>query len=127
MSKIKLNCWGMFFFLSSAISVPSAAFAHHSFAMFDPKKEITLEGTVVDFQWTNPHAWIELSVNENGTQVKYSLECSSPNVMARRGWSRKALSPGDKVKIVMRPLRDGDRGGQMLRVIFSDGRSMENT
>ena len=79
--------------LLSAFSclVAGSAFAHHSFAMFDRSKETTLVGVVQDFQWTNPHSWIELDVpNENGSIDKWSIELNSPNNSPRQGWHSTA-------------------------------------
>jgi hypothetical protein len=74
--------------------------AHHSFAMFDQRQIMTLEGTVTEFQWTNPHAFIELDA-EGGRH--WSIELNSPNNLKRQGWSRAALKPGDKVTLRMSP------------------------
>jgi hypothetical protein len=100
-------------------------FAHHSFAMFDVTKELTLDGTVREFQWTNPHSWLQLTVMENGQNFEYSIEGQSPNGLVRHGWTKKSLKPGDKVKVIIRPLKDGSRGGSFERAIFPDGRVLE--
>ena len=85
-----------------AMSAP--ALAHHSFAMFDQKQVMTLKGTVHEFQWTNPHAWIELDVSQGGKMVRWSIELNSPNNLKRQGWSRNALKPGDMVTVRINPL-----------------------
>lgn len=100
------------------------AWAHHSFAMFDSTKEVSLEGTVREFQWTNPHSWVQLTVMENGQQVEYSIEGGSPNGLARRGWNRHSLNAGEHVTIVINPLKDGSKGGSFKRAIFPDGRTL---
>jgi hypothetical protein len=93
------------------------ALAHHSFAMFDNAKEVTLTGTVKEFQWTNPHSWVQLVVKDaSGKDVEWSLEGGSPNGLARRGWSRTSMKPGDKAVIVIHPLKSGDNGGSLMRV-----------
>ena len=98
-------------FAVSALGASSAS-AHHSFAMFDSQKKITLEGTVKAFQWTNPHSWIQLMVTDpSGKEVEWALEGASPNVMVRAGWKRNTLKPGDKVVAVLNPLKDGTPGG----------------
>ena len=94
-----------------AAGVPAAA--HHSFAMFDQKKIMTVEGTVTTFQWTNPHAFIEL---DTPTGKHWSLELNSPNNLKRQGWTRTALKRGDKVTVRFNPLRDGKSGGLFLDV-----------
>jgi hypothetical protein len=100
----------------------AVAFAHHSFAMFDQSKQLSLTGTVKEFQWTNPHAWIELNVaNERGEQVQWGVELNSPNNLKRQGWKATTLKPGDKVTVVINPLRDGSRGGLFVSVTLADG------
>jgi hypothetical protein len=100
------------------------AHAHHSFAMFDRAQEVVLEGTVKEFQWTNPHTWTQLIVSEKGKQVEYGVEGGSPNGLARRGWSKNSLKAGDRVKIVINPLKDGQKGGSFVRATFPDGRTL---
>lgn len=86
------------------LAAPSV-FSHHSYTRFDMAKTMTLEGTVKEFQWTNPHVWIQLMVKDpaTGQEVEWSLESDSPNMLAKRGWSRKAMQPGDKVVAVVHP------------------------
>jgi len=103
------------------------ALAHHSFAMFDAGKLVTLEGTVDQFQWTNPHAWIHLVVNDaEGKPVKWAIEMNGPTGLVRDGWFPKTLTPGMKVKVVIHPLKDGNPGGQYLAVTLPDGTQMGN-
>ncbi len=91
------------------------ALAHHSFAMFDAQKTVVLEGTVKDFQWTNPHTWVQLMVRQaDGSQVEWSIEGGSPNALSRQGWSRLAMKPGDKAAITIHPLKDGTNGGSLV-------------
>ena len=97
--------------------------AHHSFAMFDASKTLTLEGTIKEFQWTNPHSWIHLTVNDSeGKPVLWSIELGAPTGLARQGWVPKTLTPGMNVKLLIHPLRDGYHGGQFLHVTLPDGR-----
>lgn len=108
---------------AAALLAAAPAFAHHSFAMFDRQKEITLKGTVKEFQWTNPHSFIQIEApDEKGTIVSYSIEMNSPNNLTRQGWKSTALKPGDKVTVVMNPLRDGSRGGLFVSVMLPDGK-----
>jgi Family of unknown function (DUF6152) len=103
------------------------ALAHHSFAMFDATKLVTLEGTVKQFQWTNPHAWILLMVAEDGgPPVQWAIEMNGPSSLARDGWLPKTLTPGMPVKVVVHPLRDGNKGGQYLAVKLPDGTQLGN-
>jgi hypothetical protein len=101
-----------------------AAAAHHSFAMFDNTKEQTLVGTVKEFQWTNPHTWLQVMVDDGGKQVEWSIEGSSPNGLARRGWTRTSFKPGDKVTVIIHPLKDGSNGGSYVKATLPDGRTL---
>jgi hypothetical protein len=93
----------------------SSALAHHSFAMFDQSKTITLEGAVKDFRWTNPHVFIQLLVkNESGADEEWSIEMTSPEHLARAGWRPATLQPGDELTLNIHPMRDGIKGGQYL-------------
>jgi hypothetical protein len=103
------------------------ALAHHSFAMFDRDKEVTLVGTVREFQWTNPHAFIEMDVpGANGAAEKWSIELNSPNNLTRQGWKSSMLKPGDKISLTMNPLRDGKKGGLFVSVVLPDGKVIKD-
>ncbi len=95
--------------------------AHHSFAMFDRQAERWIEGTITEFQWTNPHTFIQVSVPQNGRNVVWSLEGGSPNILSRNGWRRTSVRPGDKVRVLIYPLRNGDPGGSFVEVHKEDG------
>jgi hypothetical protein len=111
-------------FAAAALALLAApALAHHSFAMFDQRKIMTLDGTVTEFQWTNPHAFIELDVPGKG---HWSIELNSPNNLKRQGWTRTALKRGDHVSLRMNPLRSGDQGGLFLDVRLPDGRTLDS-
>jgi hypothetical protein len=99
--------------------VAPAAWAHHSFAMFDQTRQVTINGVVRDFQWTNPHAFIEVEDSQGRT---WGVELNSPNNLVRQGWKRTLLAPGDKVTVVINPLRDGRPGGLFNAVTLPDGR-----
>ena len=91
------------------------ASAHHSFAMFERQKTITIEGTVKEFQWTNPHTWVQVMVKDpaTGKEVEWSVEGSSPSLMTRAGYKRTVLKPGDTVMLEIYPLRAGGPGGSL--------------
>jgi len=109
-----------------AASLVAPAFAHHSFAMFDNQKDVTLEGTIKEFQWTNPHTWIQVMVKDAaGKEVEWSIEGGSPNSLSRNGWKRTSLKPGDKVVLVTHPLKDGSAGGSLVTVSV-DGKPIGN-
>jgi Family of unknown function (DUF6152) len=103
-------------------AIPAAA--HHSFAMFDAEKTVTLEGSVKEFQWTNPHAWIMLNVANQGQTNVWAIELNGPSGLARDGWKPKTLTPGMNVSVTIHPLRDGTNGGQFLNVKLPDGSQM---
>ena len=97
--------------------------AHHSFAAFDRKKEVTLTGVVKEVQWNNPHTWIQVMVTDvKGKQTEWGFECGSPNMMLRTGWKSTTLKSGDKVTIVGNPLKDGRPNASLVRVTLPDGR-----
>lgn len=109
----------------TALSGP--ALAHHSTAMFDMDKQVTLNGTVKDFQWTQPHTWITFDVpNGAGGAEEYGVEGMSPSYLGRNGWSKHTLSPGDKVSLSIHPLKDGRKGGFDASVTWPDGKVMYN-
>ena len=99
------------------LAVAGPALAHHAFAMFDTNREVTLDGTVKEFQWTNPHTWVQLLVKDSaGKEVEWSIEGSSPNNLARFGWTRTSLKAGDHVQAVVHPLKDGSIGGSLVKI-----------
>ena len=99
------------------------AFAHHSFAMFDAKQSMTLHGVVKEFRWTNPHVFIQLLADDDAGVVggEWSIELTSPEHLVRAGWKPGTLKSGDKVTIVIHPIRDGSMGGQFVSGIAADG------
>src|ERR1700692_936975 len=102
----------------SLAAVP--AFAHHSFAMFDATKSVTLNGTVKSLEWTNPHMWLNVVVpQQNGAAVVYKCEMRGIAGAVKFGWTRDIVKPGDKVSFAIHPLRDGHPGGQLLNVILA--------
>lgn len=100
------------------------AMAHHSFAMFDREHPTPISGTVKDFQWTNPHVWIQVVVKgPDGAQQEWGVECTSVNFMRRQGWDKDSLKAGDKVKLQIFPLKDGSHGGQFHGLTELNGRT----
>ena len=117
---IGAGCLGL-----ATLLAPPAAMAHHSFAMFDHVNRITLAGTVTRFEWTNPHVYIELDVPDGkGGAKHYSIECASVNVLMRTGWKFTDVHKGDKVKLLVNPLKDGTAGGMLETATFADGRTL---
>lgn len=98
------------------------ALAHHSFAMFDQKKQVSIKGTVRQFQWTNPHAFIHVQVSDNaGGSDVWQVELNSPNNLKRQGWKSGTLKVGDVVTVVLNPLKDGSKGGLFVTITLPDG------
>jgi hypothetical protein len=122
---MKFRALGLAGIAVAVYAVP--AFAHHSFAMFDASQKTTVAGTVKEFQWTNPHAWIQLMVtNTDGQLEQWSIEMGGPSGLARQGWVPKTLKPGMNISVIMHPLRDGAHGGQFLAVQLPDGTQLGN-
>ena len=122
---VKLEALGLTGIAVAMCALP--ALAHHSFSMFDAGKETSLSGTVKEFQWTNPHAFILLMVsNSDGQLEPWSIEMGAPPGLARQGWVPKTLTPGMSVSVTIHPLKDGAHGGQFLTVKLPDGRLLGN-
>jgi hypothetical protein len=120
-----MNVLRKLFVLGMSLMVAGAAWAHHSFAMFDLEKEVTVEGTVKEFQWTNPHCWLQVMVPDGKGGVKeWSFEMGAMGMLARTGWKSSTLKPNDKVTVVMNPLKSGGQSGRLLKVTLPDGRVM---
>ncbi|HUN26875.1 MAG TPA: DUF6152 family protein [Steroidobacteraceae bacterium] len=114
-------------FAAVALALGFTANAHHSFAMFDQTRLVPLKGTVRDFQWTNPHAFIDIYVpNAQGTTELWKVELNSPNNLRRQGWRSNIMQPGDKVTVVINPLRDGAKGGLFVSVTLPNGRVLQD-
>jgi hypothetical protein len=107
------------------VAIPARA--HHSFAMFDTTKRVTLAGTVTAFEWTNPHAYIELDVpDEKGTVTHWSIELGSPSILMQGGWKFKDLKYGDKITAIVSPLKNGTSGALLSTITMPDGRVLGN-
>ena len=104
----------------SLLSVP--AVAHHSFAMFDVDTTLERQATVVEFQWTNPHSWLELSITvEEGESTHWSIEMSSPGSLANDGWGPRTVVAGDEVTVTFNPRKDGTPSGRFLSIVTPSG------
>ncbi len=108
--------------LGALLVAAAPVFAHHSFAMFDMQKEVTAKGVVKEFQWTNPHSWVQIEIkNDKGATEEWALEALSPNVLSRMGWKRNSLKAGETITVVYHPARDGSHGGHLVNVTLADG------
>lgn len=112
----------------AAVTLPAASAsvsAHHSFAPFNLTTEKTLVGTVKQFDWTNPHTWVWIEVpNEKGVVETWGVEGMSPNYLSRRGWTKNTFKPGEKVTVVVRPMKDGSPAGMFVRATLADGKEL---
>lgn len=117
---------GTLVFLGAALSVAGLApvHAHHSGVMFDEKKEVTLEGVVKEFQYTNPHSWLLVDVtNPDGTVTTWGFEAEGPSTMMQRGIRRNDFPPGTKITITGRPMKDGRPAAAWNKAVrASDGK-----
>ena len=101
------------------------ASAHHSYAMFDLTRMVVLDATVQEFRWSNPHAFIRVSVpGTGGAEEVWSIEMTSPNNLIEDGWNRRTLRTGDKVRLYVHPLRTGARGGSYSGIRLPDGKTL---
>ncbi len=107
------------------VSVTGPALAHHAASMFDRERTVELTGTVREFQWTNPHIWIQIQVaNENGDMEEWSVEGGVPNRLFRAGWRPNSFEPGDEVTIRGFPMRDGGRAALFIGARLPDGSTL---
>ena len=107
----------------------TAAQSHHSFAMFDHEKKITVSGVLKEFEWTNPHCWLHVNVTDaaTGRVADWAFEMGSVGQVAAAGWKADTVKPGDRITIDAYPMKDGSRGGQYQGAKLADGRTFGPT
>jgi hypothetical protein len=109
-------------FVLSIAALSGPALAHHSAAMFDFSKTITVHGTVKEFQYTNPHSWLQVLVaGPDGKTVEWGFETEGPSTLLRAGIKAKTFQPGDKVTVVASPMRDGRPAGAWISATAANG------
>jgi hypothetical protein len=106
---------------AAATILASSAAAHHSFAMFDREHPIELQGTVKSWEFTNPHSWLVLMVMRNGVPTQYSIEGASVDTLIRQRFGPHSFVPGEKITLVIYPLKNGGNGGAFLKASKADG------
>lgn len=112
----------------AVLMLAGPAFGHHSFAMFDYNKELTITGELKELQWTNPHIHILVNVpNGRGGMAEFDVEGGTPGNLRRTGWSRDVIKPGEKISVVIRPLKNGMNGGMLVRANRADGSAIGAT
>jgi hypothetical protein len=113
--------------LGGCLAAAPNAWAHHSYAMFDRTRSITVNGTVRTFDWTNPHVYIWVFVpNGKGGSDLWAIEGGPPSRLDHIGWDRHSLNPGDKVKIELNPLKDGRNGGYLVKAVRANGEELHD-
>jgi hypothetical protein len=122
MHKLELCCAAL---LTSVFLAAGAALAHHSPIIFDRTRTVTIEGVVTEFKWSSPHSWIHLDVKDaNGVVANWGIEMNPASMLARGGWKSTTIKPGDKVSIVVYPLRNDEKGGQYVSIKLPDGTTL---
>jgi hypothetical protein len=107
------------------IFVSIAVSAHHGNAEYDEKKPLTMKGTVTEFMWASPHSKIFLDTKDaDGSLVHWSIETLSPGKLARAGWTKDAVKPGDQVTVTFSPAKNGSPRGFLQKVVFLDGKQL---
>jgi hypothetical protein len=117
-----LACIALFAVLDD---LPMTALAHHSTAEFDYSKTVFLTGIVKEFQWMNPHSYVEIMVpDKSGVLVQWSIEVGTPDINIKAGWRKDSIRPGDKVSLNVAPARNGSRHGTLRVMTLPDGRQL---
>jgi hypothetical protein len=114
----------LFVFLVVAVVAAPVAYAHHSMAMFDASKTITIEGTVKSFRWTSPHPFMEMTVLYKSGPLDWTIEVSSLSTLMKAGWTPSTIKFGDKVVLKCHPMRNGTAGGNFVSLTLPDGKVM---
>ena len=116
--------------LTTIVAVASAASAraHHSFAVYEPTLQIKLSGVVTEFKWGNPHVYFEIDAADpaSGAVRHWLIEGASTSILNRAGWKFNMLKPGDKVTVIVSPLRNGEPAALLKQITLADGRKFSN-
>lgn len=108
-----------------ASTLPLSASGHHSTAEFDYTKQLTIKGTVKELQWTNPHSFVQLIVQDKGKEpVEWSVEIGSPSINTALGWKKTSVKRGEVVTLLLSPARNGTPYGTLRKLTFEDGREL---
>jgi Family of unknown function (DUF6152) len=109
--------------VTALLIASGSAVAHHSFAMFDKNKKVELTGVVTRFEWTNPHSYIVISVNDHGKAQEWTIETGAPGSLIRLDdrWRGDIIKPGETVKLIINPLKSGQPGGALVDLITPRG------
>jgi hypothetical protein len=108
-----------------AFGMAGPAWAHHNAAGIDRTKTVTVEGTVKEFKWANPHSWVEIEVpDKKGGIETWNAEMTSPAILVKAGWKKTSLAAGDKVKLVVNPMTNGNPGGLFVSITLPSGQQL---
>ena len=126
---MSFSIWRSFTAAVAILVTVGTASAHHSFAMFNQEKLISLKGTVAEYYWINPHGHIILKVDaapgvDPQTVGEWDIECASTSIMRLQGWSSATLKAGDQITIAANPLKDGNKGASLFYATFPDGKRL---
>ena len=109
------------------ILATTPASGHHSFAAYEPQKQIKLAGEVTEFRWSNPHVYIRLNAPDAGGKTRqWLIECANPGILNRVGWKFNMIKVGDPLTVIASPLRNGDPAALLKQVTLADGRKFSN-
>ncbi len=109
-----------------ALAWSGLASAHHSFAMFDSGNQLHMTGVVTQFDWTNPHIYIEFDVTEAGETKHWTIECANISILSRLGWKFNIMKAGDTITVIVAPLRNGQPGALLKQLMLADGSKWGN-
>jgi hypothetical protein len=124
---VKARLLAYFVVISGAFLVLPSAFAHHGASVFDMKSSLTIKGTVVSFDWSNPHAMIFVDVKDDkDNPQKWTVEIrGGPNVLTKAGWNKESLKPGDEVSLIGHPAQDGSNSMRLVKVVLANGKELD--
>ena len=109
------------------VGATGPAFAHHSFLSYEPNVQIRFTGIVTNYEWTNPHVYIELDVpDEEGGTKHWLIEGANPGILNRVGWKWNMIGVGDEISVIVSPLRNGESGALLKAVRLADGTIFSN-
>src|SRR5215831_9252960 len=111
--------------IMTILATVGTAMGHHSFAVYDHTRTVNLKGTVTKFQWSNPHAYLDIDVQDADGVKHYTLEMTSINMLQRTGWRSNMIKAGDQITAVAAPLLSGQPGGLLLAITFANGETKE--
>jgi Family of unknown function (DUF6152) len=110
------------------LSISGAAYAHHGFvSWFDMSRSVTVKGTVTSFDWTNPHSYIYFDVkDEKGATQKWSAELGAVAMLARAGWRKDTLKPGDEITLIGNPAKDAKPLMHLDKIVLANGQELSS-